>query len=253
MSAIDQSSFYSSFYHRSRLDTVKALLSPTLSNAISDELLENILSGTLDKLSLERLAVNNSDLNILLSYCPHLKALDLSECPLLTDEALQYIPADIEEIYLLGIPGLTENIFDYISRFKLLKVLDLSKTNFDLHELNKLEGLQNLEVLYFWECRKLKDKNLMWLKDKEMKTVEVSKCICLSDVALTFLKKTQKIILDGLSLITDEGLNELFTSNYLKELSLYSCPRITKKSWENCPAQTKILPQASEFPYKAKL
>lgn len=213
-----------------KIRDLRRQLSPLLSETIQDELLENILTGSTTELSLERLPVTDQDLEILLSYCPLLTSCDLSECTFLTSEGLKHLPSHIKNLYLRGLPNLKEEIFNDLAAYSSLEILDLSQTHVNFDQLHQLNHLSNLKVLFFWQCRQLTDKNIEWLKGKEIKLLDVSYCTSLTDQCIPTLMGAEVLSLDGLNYISDQGLTSLLKSNRLKQISLYNCPRITEKT-----------------------
>ncbi len=206
---------------------LKNQLSPFLAKVIKEELLECILKGPV-KLSLEGLPVTNDDLKIILSYCPSLKWCDLSECTLLTDEGLKCIPLNIESLFLRGLPQLKGESLDYlVSSCPSLQTLDLSQTEINFSHLPKLANLPHLKVLLLWQCRKLEDSHLEWLKGKKFKHLDISYCTSLTDACTSALLGAKKIDLDGSNYLTDKGIKTLSHSGRLKEISLIRCKLIT--------------------------
>lgn len=245
MSIANTSSIFSSSQHIESPDPVQNLkrrLSSSLSNTISQRLLEKIISGMLLDLSLEGLPATDQDIEILMSYCPILRSCDLSECTEISGSCLKKMPSSLQHLFLRGLPNLTEECLDHLSTLSLLTTLDLSQNHFDLTHLKKLVNLKNLENLYFWQCRVLKNKDIEWLSGKRLKKLDLSFCTQLTDECLPFIKSAKKIYLDGVNYITNEGFAAFSDAVQLETISLSRCRRITQAVISNFPCQTRVEP-----------
>jgi len=230
-----------------KVENLKPQLTSFLSESIDDELLRSIVTGSLKELSLEGLPVTDQDLKILLSYCPLLEFCDLSECTLLTDEGINQLSLpNIKHLFLRGLPLLKGNFLDHLATFTNLETLDLSQTNLKFTNLHKLKHLNHLNVLYFWQCRQLKDQDLEWLREKNLKVLDVSYCTSLTDKCTSMLVGVKTIFLDGVNYISDKGLDPLIHSPQLEKISLYRCRRITETAIHSFPEKVIVEHQFSK-------
>lgn len=229
----------SSLDDRKATSELRNQLSSFLSRVIEEKLLEEILKGA-SEISLEGLPVTDEDLKLLLSYYPSLVSCDLSECTRLTDEGLKSIPPSIENLYLRGLPLLKGDFLKHIATWPSLKTLDLSQTEIDFVRLHKLKQLEHLKVVYLWQCRKLVDKNLEWLTEKQLDHLDISYCTSLTDACARALLGVRKIDLDGCNYITDKAMEILSSSCLLEAISLERCQFITPDGIKLFKADVKV-------------
>lgn len=209
-----------------QLELFRTQLSPLASQFIRDDLLSAILSGSLEKLSLEKCPINDQDLQLLLSYCKHLTHLDLSEATFLTNEGLKSISKDIQHLSLRGLPLLTEEILDELLQYSSLETVDFSQNHFSMTQLSKLQTLPNLNRLFLWQCRQLRDDDLLWVRNRAFQHLDLSYCTSLTDECLPFLSQSKVLNLDGINFITTMGIASLNASIVLEKISLANCPHV---------------------------
>lgn len=224
MDGISNDSIYSIDYFNS---FEKLELSEVALKAIDRDLLKEILKGSVEELSLEKLPINDQDLRLLLSYCPKLKSLDLSESTLLTNEGLKAVPRTVHHLFLRGLPLLTEELFDDLLSCHGLETIDLSQTN--LKNLTPLRHFSNLRNIFLWQCRQLKDDGLAWLKWKRLDHLDLSFCTGLTDGVVPYLMGVERIDLDGVNFLTSERVNGLAASEQLRRVSVARCHRVNKE------------------------
>jgi len=70
---INNYTFIENSANKESVENLKFRLSPFLSETISGELLDEVMTGSLTKLYLEGLPFTDKDLIILMSYCPNLE------------------------------------------------------------------------------------------------------------------------------------------------------------------------------------
>lgn len=171
-----------------------------------------------------------------LSRLTHLQHCDLSDCTELTDDGIASLPPSIQYLSLRGLPNLTENALVHVQKFDSLISLDLSQNCFLGNTLKKLVSLTQLDTLYLWQCRRLKDADLSWLEGKVMRRVDVSFCTQLTNIALRYFQKVNELSLDGCQYLTDDGLFLLSRAKHVRTVSFERCPRITS----NCRKELEV-------------
>jgi serine/threonine protein kinase len=175
---------------------------------------EKALSVILDMPQLKGLALAEGHLTDnsmkYLANLKHLRVLDLTKQPELTEKALENLPTSIEDFYLKHDRNLSRDALGNLSRYKKLQSLNLMGTRVSdgaLVALKRLPALQNIDL----SSTSITDDGVD---------------------ALIAMPKLRVIELTD-SKISRDGLLKLARAPYLKELVIYESESLTDKDFED--------------------
>ncbi|KAF2070452.1 hypothetical protein CYY_008232 [Polysphondylium violaceum] len=196
------------------------------SNIIKTKLLE--YSKGVTKLSLKRSHVHDDDLNVIGQLFAQIVELDLSYCPLVSDQGLSDFLSNFGKqlITLILIGDLVgQKTISIISQFcQQIQYLDLNNCNLlDPESLVSLNELQKLKTLDLSKCRLTNETIQSWNKLNSLQTLRIRNQIR----------------------VTDECFYQFQSWNTLKVLDLSSCSKISETIFQYLPPKCLNLQEIS--------
>jgi len=200
------------------------------SNTLNDSIVETIAVNCplLESLYLWATDVGDLGVQYLTQNCAFLTTLELWNCTLISDAALQHLAkasfaTSLSTLILRGCDKITDQGLEYLS-----------------------QSCHNLVNFSVRGCKLLTDKGILTLVTQSNKFEELMLSFChqLTDVSLEAIgnhcDRLKKLYLPELELITDEGIRFISARTTLEELNLQFCVNITDVAMSHIAKLTNL-------------
>ncbi|QVL57005.1 MAG: sulfatase-like hydrolase/transferase [Simkaniaceae bacterium] len=208
-------------------------------NHVNQELLSKIAKWNpdLDLLSIkESYSITDQGLAELLKKCDHIHDLNISDCPLLTEKCLKFLPKTLMRLSLQRLDFVNDNAF--VEKMRHLEVLDIRETpitdrgfsrfpelfptlsylifsyiHISMDSAEKVIESLPLYRLQIYDGEMLTDKeaSLLFKPHPTLRFLNLEGCLNLTDELFTQIKecKLRQVHLSGIPNLTDHGLEAL--------------------------------------------